>query len=229
MDAVILDVGGVLLVPHHETLALALAPWGIRMDEEDAQRAHYFGVRAIDAAGDDEIEVRQAYLLGYAEAAGVPRADCPTAVELIGAAWNVPNLEVWRQQVRGSADGLRQLASRGYRLGIISNSDGTVEEQLRRGEICQVGAGLGVPVVAIIDSAVVGVSKPEPDIFRLALEPLGVPPEKAVYVGDSLRYDVVGARAAGLMPVHFDPYELCGLREDHAHASSIARVAGIIC
>src|SRR5262250_3461901 len=163
MDAVILDVGGVLLVPHHETVALALAPWGIRMDEEDAQRAHYFGIRAIDAAGDDEIEVRRAYLFGYAEAAGVPRAESPNAVERIAAAWNVPNIDVWRQHVRGSADGLRQLAARGLKLGIISNSDGSVEEQLRRGRICQVGAGLGVPVLAISDAAVVGVSKPEPD------------------------------------------------------------------
>src|SRR5262244_3062285 len=104
MKAVILDVGGVFLVPHHETVAEALAPWEIRMDEEDAQRAHYFGIRALDAAGDNAIEVWQAYLLGYAEAAGVPRADRLSAVERIGAAWRMPNIAVWRQHVRGSAE-----------------------------------------------------------------------------------------------------------------------------
>jgi putative hydrolase of the HAD superfamily len=113
-------------------------------------------------------------------------------------------------------------------LGIISNSDGTVEEQLRRHQICQVGEGLGVPVLAIIDSHVVGVSKPAAEIFRHALDPLGVPPDRAAYVGDTVRYDVRGARAAGLMPVHFDPYSLCSDGEEHAHATSLAGVEALL-
>jgi putative hydrolase of the HAD superfamily len=121
-------------------------------------------------------------------------------------------------------DGLRRLAASGRKLGIVSNSDGTVEEQLRRHEICQLGDGLGVPVLAIIDSHVVGVSKPAADIFHHALDPLGVEPERAIYVGDTVRYDIRGARAAGLRPVHFDPYGLCVQRDDHAHAISLVDV-----
>jgi putative hydrolase of the HAD superfamily len=121
-------------------------------------------------------------------------------------------------------DGLRRLATRGLKLGIVSNSDGSIEEQLRRGQICQLGEGLGVPVLAIVDSHVVGVSKPAAEIFRHALEPLGVAPERAIYVGDTVRYDIRGARAAGLEPVHFDPYELCADRADHAHVRSLVDV-----
>jgi putative hydrolase of the HAD superfamily len=223
MDAVILDVGGVFLVPHYETVADAFAPWGITLDEAGAERAHYFGARALDDA-EDELNDRDAYLVGYARAAGVPADDHGVAAERIREGWAQPNLDVWRQHVRGSRDGLRQLAASGVKLGIISNSDGTVEEQLRRGEICQVGAGLGVPVLAIIDSGVVGVSKPQVEIFRHALEPIGVAPERAVYVGDTLRYDVRGARAAGLTPVHFDPYVLCAHRDDHAHITTLAEI-----
>ena len=73
------------------------------------------------------------------------------------------------------------------------------------------------PVLAIVDSHVVGIAKPAAEIFRHALEPLGVPPEQAIYVGDTVRYDVRGARAAGLRPVHFDPFDLCPDRTDHAH------------
>ena len=62
-----------------------------------------------------------------------------------------------------------------------------------------------MPVLAIIDSTVVGVAKPAAEIFRHALDPLGVSPEQAVYVGDTVRYDVRGARNAGLTPIHFDP------------------------
>ena len=84
-----------------------------------------------------------------------------------------------------------------------------IEEQLRRGEICQVGEGLGVPVLAIIDSGVVGVAKPAAEIFRHALEPIGVEPEQALYVGDTVRYDVRGARAAGLVPGPLRPVSSC--------------------
>jgi putative hydrolase of the HAD superfamily len=227
MDAVILDVGGVLLVPHFETVGTALEPFGIALDAQGAQRAHYFGIRALEAHEDEE-QSRHAYLVGYAEAVGVPAEDRDLAIKRMYQAWSRPNVDVWRQRVSGSVDGLRALAGRGVKLGIVSNADGTIEEQLKRGEICQVGEGLGVPVLAIIDSGVVGVSKPAVEIFRHALEPIGVAPEEAVYVGDTVKYDVRGARAAGLNPIHFDPYELCLERDDHLHVSVLGEVAELI-
>jgi putative hydrolase of the HAD superfamily len=224
MDAVILDVGGVLLVPHYEVVAPALAPFGIAIDAERAELAHYVGISALEAAGDDEREARRAYLVGYADAAGVPSEHRDAAIQRLRQAWAQPNVDVWRQQVRGSVEGLRKLAETGIKLGIVSNADGTIEEQLKRGEICQVGEGLGVPVLAIIDSGVVGVEKPAKEIFRHALEPIEVEPEDALYVGDTVRYDVRGARAAGLHPVHFDPYGLCRARADHPHVARLGEV-----
>jgi FMN phosphatase YigB (HAD superfamily) len=50
----------------------------------------------------------------------------------------------------------------------------------------------------VLDSAVCGISKPDPAIFTLALAHLGVPPRQALFVGDSLEQDVIPARAAGL-------------------------------
>src|SRR5262249_18187477 len=146
MDAVILDVGGVFLVPHYETVNPCLEAFGASLDQPGAERAHYFGAQALDRASDDPVEERSAYLRGYVGAAGVDAEQREDAADRIRRAWAQPNLEVWRQHVRGSVDGLKRLATTGVKLGIISNSDGTVEEQLRRGEICQVGAGLGVPV-----------------------------------------------------------------------------------
>jgi FMN phosphatase YigB (HAD superfamily) len=228
MDAVILDVGGVLLVPHFESVGVAFEPFGMRFDAEAAERAHYAGIRAMDAAGEDERAARAAYLVGYAEAAGVPPDRRDSALSAMRKVWSGPTIDLWRQEVRGSAEGLRRLAERGLRLGIVSNADGTIEEQLRRGRICQVGEGLGVPVLAIIDSHLVGVEKPAAEIFSHALEPLGVEPARAVYVGDTVRYDVRGARAAGLTPVHFDPYELCPDRGDHAHVARLPEVDALL-
>jgi putative hydrolase of the HAD superfamily len=228
VDAVILDVGGVLLVPHADVVAAALAPFGVELEETTAERAHYTGVRALDAnAGDQRVE-RRAYLEAYAEVVGLDQATREAALEAMTRLWSGSNLELWKQPVRGSVDGLRRLASAGVKLGIVSNADGTIEEQLRRGEICQVGEGLGVPVLAIVDSHVVGVSKPAAEIFRHALDPLGVAPERALYVGDTVTYDVRGARAAGLTPVHFDAYDLCGQQADHAHVRRLGDVLDLL-
>ncbi len=216
----IFDVGGVLLVPHAAVVGEALS---MPLTTEVAERAHYFGVHAMDLA-EDEASARRGYLVAYARTIGVASAEEGTAIERLAELWNGSNLVLWRQRVSGSLDGLKELAKSGRKLGIVSNADGTIEEQLRRNEICQVGEGAGVPVLAIIDSAIVGVAKPSADIFRHALEPLAVAPESAVYVGDTVRYDVRGARAAGLAPVHFDPLGLCLERADHPHVRSLAEL-----
>jgi FMN phosphatase YigB (HAD superfamily) len=57
---------------------------------------------------------------------------------------------------------------------------------------------MGTLLAVVVDSAVCGLSKPDPAIFALALARLGLPPRRALFVGDSLQQDVVPARAAGL-------------------------------
>lgn len=81
-----------------------------------------------------------------------------------------------------------------YTLGIISNFYGNVAT------LCA-ECGLADLCGVIIDSAQVGVSKPEPRIFTLALEQLGREPETAVYIGDSFERDVLAARAVGLRTI----------------------------
>ena len=78
-----------------------------------------------------------------------------------------------------------------YSLGVISNFYGNVDRVLAE-------AGIAPLLATIIDSNRVGVSKPEPGIFRLALDDLGCSAADVLYVGDSFEKDVVGARRAGL-------------------------------
>ena len=54
----------------------------------------------------------------------------------------------------------------------------------------------------------VGLVKPDPRIFHLALGRLGIAPEQAVMVGDSPSADVAGARAAGARAALLDPFDL---------------------
>jgi putative hydrolase of the HAD superfamily len=63
-------------------------------------------------------------------------------------------------------------------------------------------------VEVILDSTVVGIAKPDPRIFDLALDALGVPADRALHVGDTPGADVDGARAADVHPVLVDPYDL---------------------
>src|ERR1700730_15066361 len=78
-----------------------------------------------------------------------------------------------------------------YRLGVVSNFYGNLEA------VCR-GAGLAPLFGAIVDSHRVGAEKPDPAIFRAALEPLCAMAETTLLVGDSLRRDREGARRIGM-------------------------------
>lgn len=66
------------------------------------------------------------------------------------------------------------------------------------------GAGLGPYFDAVIVSGEVGVGKPDPVPFALALAALGADPAEAVMVGDSLERDIAGARDAGIRGIWLD-------------------------
>jgi HAD superfamily hydrolase (TIGR01549 family) len=76
-------------------------------------------------------------------------------------------------------------------LGVVSNFYGNVGRLLEEANIAPL-------LASIIDSTRVGVSKPDPEIFALAVRQIGCDPGNTLYVGDSFEKDVVGAHAAGL-------------------------------
>ncbi len=95
-----------------------------------------------------------------------------------------------RERLGENAAVLERLARR-HRLGIVSNFYGNLER------VCE-DAGIRPLFGAVVDSARVGCVKPDPRIFRHALETLGVGPGAATFVGDSLPRDMAGARAVGM-------------------------------
>jgi len=105
---------------------------------------------------------------------------------------------LWCSVADGTGAALDRLRQAGLRLGIISNSDGRVAAALE-------AAGLRHHFDVVVDSALVGVEKPDPAIFRAALEALEVAPAEALYVGDLYEVDVLGARAAGMEAVLLAP------------------------
>jgi putative hydrolase of the HAD superfamily len=134
---------------------------------------------------------------------------------------------LWRFPLMASVAALIRLRDAGVPIGVVSNASGQIEACLANQGVCQVGPGAGVPVSVVVDSEVVGVMKPDPKIFAPALEVLGLPAGRVAYVGDSVRNDVHGALAAGLQPLHLDPYD------DHPDAThrrirSVADVAVLL-
>jgi putative hydrolase of the HAD superfamily len=238
VSAILLDAGGVLLFPEPDLTLPSLRAAGFSPDLVTLEQAHYRAMLGQDLAVTPPAKDtwRRDYLLTYVTACGVDDTRCDAlAAELVPAFSGLS----WSHVGPGTLDGLRALAALGLPLGIVSNPDGTVESQLLHAGVCYVppapagptpaGDHAGVPVGVIVDSEVVGVAKPDPAIFQIALDALGVPASGSVlYVGDSLRYDVAGALAAGLQPVHFDPYGYCPAPDGHRHVSSLAALAAEI-
>ena len=109
--------------------------------------------------------------------------------------------EAWAPafQTLGAAQALLEaLRSRRIKTGVILNSWPDPGRVLR-GDIER--AGLTGLLDTIVISSEVGMRKPDPGIFRLALEQLGVEPHEAMFVGDRLETDVQGAANLGMTTV----------------------------
>lgn len=94
------------------------------------------------------------------------------------------------------AEVLDTLAPR-YRLGLVTN--GTSEGQNAKIDSLNLRGRFG----AVVVSGDLGIHKPDPRIFRLCLEALGVAPGRAVFVGDNYENDVLGAQGAGLRAIWY--------------------------
>lgn len=221
IEAVLLDVGGVFLLPRDRELSDVLVPFGA--DPARFLNAHYAGVAAMDVLGHHDWAV---YCRAYVRTAGVAEDKAEAAADALDAILMEPGL--WSQVVPGSVRSLELLASTGVQIGIVSNADGTVESELLAQRVCQVGEGECTRVAVVVDSTVHGVEKPDPGIFRKALEVLDADPSRVVHVGDAVHTDVVGARAAGLHPLHLDPFGNCLAPEGHDHVRSLEDVAALV-
>lgn len=222
IEAVFLDVGGVFHLPVHEPIVGALRERGIEIDPDLLDRAHYAGAAAYRRGHNQKVHP---YIVGYAGALGIGDDSLEPAIDALGRVFRNPG--VWARIIPGSIEGLRRLAETKVALAIVSNADGTMEARLLEEKICQVGEGEGVPVVMVCDSTAVGVAKPDPGIFKIALDAVGVAPENAVHVGDTVEADVKGALAAGVTPLHIDPHHFCS-DSSHDHVKTLDDVTTIV-
>jgi HAD superfamily hydrolase (TIGR01662 family) len=102
--------------------------------------------------------------------------------------------------IAGAAETIRLLRGQGQRLAIVSNA---AYAPYLRWTLQQFGLYEAFEQITV--SADVGVRKPDPEIFAIALEEMRLRPAEAVYVGDDFGKDVVGAKSAGLRAIWYRP------------------------
>jgi len=202
LKAVFFDAGNTLLLINYDLLSeilqeegFSLSPKALGVAEARARvRLDPVLAAGQSTEGVDILKVYARFILGEL---GLPwDRTAERAFERISAynrsvgLWNVPNPQ--------APAILEALQREGYGLGVVSNSDGSVERLLQQ-------AGLAGYFSFILDSGIVGVEKPDPRIFRLALERAGVRSDEAVHIGDLYSVDILGAQAAGIPGILLDP------------------------
>jgi putative hydrolase of the HAD superfamily len=194
LRAVFLDAGGTLIHLDRGFILKTLADQGIAKDEaafliadQSAREQRAAAIRSGEVIDDaSSWRIYAARLLQLLEATG-------DAAEGVSAAIREKHRAgtLWTHVEPGTPETLAELKKRGYTLGVVSNADGRVESFLRY-------AGLTDYLDFVVDSGKVGVEKPNPRIFEIALERAGAKADEVVHVGDVYEVDVLGARAAGI-------------------------------
>lgn len=102
----------------------------------------------------------------------------------------------WDQLLPGTRAVLERIRQK-YRIAVISNADGKIENVLSR-------CGIADCFESITDSGLVGFEKPRAEIFEAALRTMNVPADQSLYVGDVYSVDYIGATNAGMPAILFD-------------------------
>jgi putative hydrolase of the HAD superfamily len=204
--AVFLDAGNTLMFPRIEVIIADLKERGYSVILEDFCLAERVAKQKLDdwlwpqiRAGEVPMQIDHYYWSEYLHELirrlGTPESERGELTRRLVESFQ--NIQLWSRVMPDTPAFLERLLAQGYLLGVISNSTGTLEGQLIR-------LGLGRYFQTILDSAIVGIQKPHPGIFKLALQRAAVEGSEAVFVGDTYATDVGGAQLAGLRGVLMD-------------------------
>jgi putative hydrolase of the HAD superfamily len=208
--AIFFDAGNTLIRMDYRVIVAELTRLGCAVTLADVERAEWRARVRLDAsftpgASTEHPDTGERYLRLILDELGVRDVKIQATLADWRRGYNAP-LGFWTAMEPEADLALKLARARGLRTAVISNSNGTVADILTH-------LGLAADLEFIIDSSKVGVEKPDPRIFHLALERAGLKPDDAVYVGDLYSIDVVGARAAGMRAILMDPGACWGSRD----------------
>jgi HAD superfamily hydrolase (TIGR01509 family) len=193
--AVLFDAGNTIIYPRYELIAEALLRFGHLVSVDELHRLDCVVRDEYNLAGPAKLhEVRKWTTCWRKALKQVNIADEVIDQVFAHVAAYDERAEFWTKVYPDAVAVLAALRAKGFILGVVSNSNGRIERYLEKG-------GLREYLDFVVDSSVVGVEKPEPRIFQIALEMAGAKPEETVFVGDCYPIDVLGARRVGLRSV----------------------------
>jgi putative hydrolase of the HAD superfamily len=203
LDCVLFDAGDTLLAPapsfQGRFVAVAAAN-GLPLEEAAVDAAIAEAVRAAAWPSDwtDPATQREFWVGFYRQvlAALGHEGDGLKVAEALFAAFSDPAGYRLFDDVRPA---LEALAARGVTLGVVSNFEPWLEDVLAL-------QGVDHLFAAVAISGKLGVAKPDPKIFQVALDEAGADAAATVHVGDQPANDVAAARAAGITPVLIDRF-----------------------
>jgi HAD superfamily hydrolase (TIGR01509 family) len=210
----------------YAVFAAELARHGVRVTPDAVQRAEWQARVHLDdqvfaraaGASTETQESATRYMRFVLEGLGVADGSTVERVAEWRRTYNPP-LGVWTAHDPQAPESLALVRRSGARAAAISNSNGSVASVLA-------AVGLGPYLDFVVDSGEVGIEKPDPRIFEVALARAGVAPAEAAYIGDFYSIDVKGATAAGLRAVLLDPGGFWGAR-DCAMAPDLLSAVGL--
>jgi putative hydrolase of the HAD superfamily len=196
------DAGNTLLRMNYAALAEQIAARGIPVTPERVREAEIRARVRLDptlapGASTESKQTSGRYLRYLLDNLDVTDPDTVQSIMEWRRRYNLP-VGLWNRADPQAETALARLAARGVRAAVISNSNGSVRSILAE-------LGLAKYIEFVIDSGEVGVEKPDPRIFRFALERAGLEPDDAIYVGDLYSIDVLGARGVGMEAMLMDP------------------------
>ncbi len=200
IQTVFLDAGGVLVNPNWSRVSEALGRHGVRASADVLAAAEPRAKQRLDTG--DTIRATNDQQRGWTyfnlvlTEAGVPLSDA-TAAALAELHVYHQTHNLWETVPDEVMPALAALRANGYRLVVVSNANGTLHRAFDR-------LGLTSAFDLIFDSHHEGVEKPDPRLFRIALDRAGADATTTMHVGDLYHVDVAGARAAGLTPALLD-------------------------
>ena len=176
LETIFLDVGNTLVSMDYRWICEELAKRGVSTELETLRRAEAAARPVISRAiaGEASTEGLSTFAL-YLKTILTHLVDAsdriPRLVEELLPVFLGPGRErLWSSVLPGVPEALEELSLAGLRLAVVSNSDGTVEQVL-------IHQGLRPRLDFVFDSHIVGYEKPDPRIFRYALEVTGAKPE----------------------------------------------------
>jgi HAD superfamily hydrolase (TIGR01549 family) len=198
------DAGGTLVFPDQVFLGKTAHKYGIALNDKELFKGYYKLIYELDRqARQQGFFSQRPWPNGYAysllRTLGIQENKARVIGEIVNERHKFQSL--WTYTFAWVYWTLKLLKNLGYRMSVISNSDGNIKRVFR-------DLALDCYFDEVFDSHALGVEKPDAAIFEIALNKLMISPADAVYIGDVYEVDIKGANLAGLGAIHLDPLSL---------------------